>query len=352
MTGLTELKIFIPAAAAFIIGVACTPLLTHFLYKYKLWKRQAGKVALDGTEATTFNSLHADREVGVPRLGGIIVWGSVLLTAALFALLAKYIPSAVLRNIFFISRAQTWIPLATLFVGALVGMVDDFFEILGRGGLRLRTRLGVVALVALLCAVWFYTKLGVSTVSVLFIMHPIPLGPLFIPFFICVALFMYAGGVIDGIDGLAGGLFTSMFVAYAGVSIFEHLYDLAAFCAAVAGALMAFVWFNIPPARFYLSETGTMGLTLALTTVAFLTDTLGGGRGVSALPVIAFPLVVTVLSNIVQMSSKRFFGCKILRIAPLHHHFEALGWPPSKVVMRYWIVGIMCAIVGMTLAIL
>jgi len=307
---------------------------------------------MDGTEAVTFNALHGEREVGIPRLGGVIVWGSVLLTAGLFAALAALFPNSLIQGLAFISRSQTWVPLTTLMAGALVGMVDDFFEILGRGGLRLRTRLLVVALVALLCALWFYYKLGVSTVSILFISEPVALGLIFIPFFICVALFMYAGGVIDGIDGLAGGVFTSIFMAYAGVSVFEHHYDLAAFCAAVAGGLLAFVWFNIPPARFYLSETGTMGLTLALTVVAFLTDTLGGGRGVSALPIIALPLVATVFSNIIQLFGKKFCGRKILRIAPLHHHFEALGWPSYKVTMRYWIVGIVCAIIGMTIAIL
>ena len=128
--------------------------------------------------------------------------------------------------------------------------------------------------------------------------------------------------------------------------------DIAALAAAISGGLLAFLWFNIPPARFYLSETGTMALTLALTVIAFLTDTLGGGRGVSVLPVIALLLVGTVLSNILQMFGKKVLGRKILRIAPLHHHFEALGWPPYKVTMRYWIVGIVTAIIGMSIALL
>jgi phospho-N-acetylmuramoyl-pentapeptide-transferase len=165
-------------------------------------------------------------------------------------------------------------------------------------------------------------------------------------------LFIYAGGVIDGIDGLAGGVFASIFTAYAGIAFLQHQLDIAALCAAIVGGLLAFVWFNIPPARFYLSETGTMGLSLVLVTVAFLTDTIDDGRGVSVLPIIALLLVVTVLSNVLQVLSKRFFGKKIFRVAPLHHHFEALGWPPYKVTMRYWIVGIVAAIVGMVLALL
>ena len=128
--------------------------------------------------------------------------------------------------------------------------------------------------------------------------------------------------------------------------------DIAALSAAIAGGLLAFLWFNIPPARFYLSETGTMALTLALVVIAFLTDTLGEGRGVTVLPIIALPLVATVLSNIAQIVSKKVLGRKLLRVAPLHHHFEALGWPPYKVTMRYWIVGIVAAIVGVAVALL
>ena len=115
---------------------------------------------------------------------------------------------------------------------------------------------------------------------------------------------------------------------------------------------MAFLWFNIPPARFWMTETGTMGLTMTLAVIAFLTDTPGDGYGIVALPIIAFPLVVTVASNILQIASKKFRGKKILRIAPLHHHFEAIGWPSYKVTMRYWIISVICAIVGMTVALL
>ena len=147
---------------------------------------------------------------------------------------------------------------------------------------------------ALLCAWWFYDKLGVSSISFPFITGPLQLGLWFIPFFVLVTLFIYAGGVIDGIDGLAGGIFATIFGAYAGIAFFQDQMDIAALSAAIAGGLLAFLWFNIPPARFYLSETGTMGLTLVLTVIAFLTDTLGGGRGVTVLPIIALPLVATV----------------------------------------------------------
>jgi phospho-N-acetylmuramoyl-pentapeptide-transferase len=343
------MRIFVPATVAFLIGVGITPFLTHYLYKYKMWKQKAGKTAMDGTQASEFNRLHEHKEVGTPRFGGVVVWVSVLLTADLLSLLARVFPDT-FTSLAFISRSQTWVPLSAMAMGALVGFADDLFEVSGKQGLRLRVRLLFVAAVALLCAWWFYAKLGVSAVTVLFVPAPVELGVFFIPFFVLVALFIYAGGVIDGLDGLSGGIFASIFSAYAGLAFFHAQYDVAALCAAIAGGLLAFLWFNIPPARFYLSETGSMALTIVLTVIAFLTDVKGGGRGVSVLPIIALPLVATVASNIIQIFGKKVLGRKILRIAPLHHHFEAIGWPAYKVTMRYWIVGVICAIVGVSLA--
>ena len=164
---------------------------------------------------------------------------------------------------------------------------------------------------------------------------------------------LYASGVIDGIDGLSGGIFASTFAAYAGIAFYQQQYDLAAFCATVLGGILAFLWFNIPPARYYLSDTGTMGLTLALGVVAFMTDSLGGGYGVAVLPVVALPLVITVASDIIQILSKKLRnGKKVFLVAPLHNHFIAKGWPPYKVTMRYWIFAAMCAVLGIVIALI
>jgi phospho-N-acetylmuramoyl-pentapeptide-transferase len=345
------LRIFLPALFAFLFGIGLTPLLTHFLYTYRFWKKRAGKIALDGSPAETFNQLHQTREVGTPRGGGILVWGSVVATAILLSMLAYFFPDS-FQNLTFISRQQTWLPLAALIVGALVGFIDDLWEVKGHGGLRLRYRLAVVIAVSLLCAWWFYAKLDVSSVSFPFLDHPLQLGILFIPAFVAVALSLYAGSIIDGIDGLSGGIYASIFSAYAGIAFFQAQLDIAGFCAAVVGGLLAFLWFNIPPARFYLSETGTMGISLALTAVVFLTDTRGEGVGVAVLPIIAFPLVFTVLSVLLQLISKKIFKKKLFRVAPLHHHFEAIGWPAYKVVMRYWVVAVVCAIIGLSIALL
>ena len=234
-----------------------------------------------------------------------------------------------------------------------MGFVNDLFDIQpsGERGLSVKARLLFVTLVSGFVGWWFYAKLGMTAIGI-----PgdgtFELGMLIIPLFVIVSLGIYAGGVIDGIDGLSGGVFGSAFMAYAGIAYFQNQINLAAFSATLAGAILAFLWFNIPPARFWMTETGTMGLTMTLAVIAFMTDTPADGYGIAALPIIAFLLVITVLSNIIQVISKRFFGRKVFRIAPLHHHFEAIGWPPYKVTMRYWIISIVLAIVGMTIALI
>ncbi len=344
-------KVFAPTTAAFMIGIAITPILVHYLYKYKAWKKNPGKTALDGNEAVEFNKIHQAGEGKTPRMGGIVIWGSVLITTLGLWTLARLFPHSLIAEFDFLTRSQTWIPFCVLLVGAFVGLLNDIYDVAHHGnGMRLRTRLLIVSVVAGAVAWWFYTRLGVAEVSIPFD-GIIYLGIFMIPFFILVSLGLYASGVIDGIDGLSGGIFATIFTAYAGIAFYQQQIDLAVFCGTVAGAILAFLWFNVPPARFWMTETGTMGLTMTLAVVAFMTDTLGDGYGLSVLPIVALPLVLTVLSNILQILSKKIFKKKLFKVAPLHHHFEALGWPGYKVTMRYWIFGIMCAVVGAALAI-
>jgi phospho-N-acetylmuramoyl-pentapeptide-transferase len=208
----------------------------------------------------------------------------------------------------------------------------------------------VVTTTALFSAWWFYEKLEVSSFTLIGY-GSVELGIFFIPFFVLVAIFIYASSVIDGIDGLSGGTFMFIFTAYAGIAFYQNQIDLAALSATITGGILAFLWFNVPPARFYMTETGIMALTMALTTTVFMTDTLGGGEGVSVLPIIGFLLVATVFSDIIQVLSKKVRGKKVFRVAPLHHHFEAIGWPGYKVTMRYWILGFVTAVLGILAAI-
>jgi len=344
-------KIFIPATVAFAIGILITPILTHYLYKHKMWKKQARTIATDGRETPIFNKLHAHKEVGTPKMGGIIIWASAVVTILLFWLAASLFPGSFAEKLNFLSRNQTWLPLFTLLVGALIGLLDDYFEVSGKldyfaGGLSLKKRLTVVFLVGLIGAWWFFFKLEVASIIVPFL-GELNIGLLFIPFFVFVMMAVYSGGIIDGIDGLSGGVFATIFTAYSIIAFFQNQIDLAAFCTVIVGGLLAFLWFNIPPARFYMSETGSMALTLTLTVVAFLT------QQVLILPIIAFPLVVSSLSSIIQLTSKKLRdGKKVFIIAPIHHHFEAIGWPGYKVTMRYWVLSIIFAIIGTIIALI
>ncbi len=342
-------KIFIPAVLAFAVGIAITPVVSHYLYKWQLWKKSSVARTIDGREATLSGKLHGDEVRKTPRMGGVIVWGSVLLTTAVMALAANILPSHAAVKLSFLSRNQTWLPLFTLVVASLAGLADDALVVAGRGtfvggGLSLRKRLFVVLLLGIIGGLWFYFKLGTSGMHIPFD-GTLELGWFFVPFFALVMLAVYSGGIIDGVDGLAGGVFILMFSAYAVIAYSQHQVDLAAFSMVVSGGLLAFLWFNIPPARFFLSETGTMGLTTTLTVVAFLTGQI------LILPIIALPLVLTTGSVIIQLVSKKFRnGKKVFLIAPLHNHFIQKGWPPYKVTMRYWIFSAMCAVLGIVLA--
>ena len=351
MSSIDIIKVLTAAILSFGVGIAITPIITHFLYKYRVWKQVGGKKTLDGKEAVEFNKLHGELETKTPRMGGIVIWASVFMVSLGIWALARLLGGN-LERMDFISRSQTWVPLFALFVGATVGFISDLFDVSFDGkDLNIRWRLFIVSVLALFLGYWFYVKLGIDAISIPFDGY-LYLGWLIIPFFIILSIFLYASGIIDGIDGLSGGVFMFIFIAYSMIAFMQHQIDLAAFSAAVAGALGAFLWFNVPPARFYMTETGSMPMTLTIATLAVMTDKLGGGIGISVLPVIAFLLFVTVLSTVAQVASKKFFGRKLFKIAPIHHHFEAVGWPSYKVTMRYWLLGIMFAIIGVLLSLL
>ncbi|MDO8523583.1 MAG: hypothetical protein Q7S12_04900 [bacterium] len=330
---------------AFFLGIVLTPLLSHYLYKYKLWKKSSVRITIDGREATISNKLHNDEVKKTPRMGGILIWATTLIVALLFWLISIVSDNPFFLKFNFLSRTQTWVPLGIMIAGSLVGLIDDIFVVSEKGkysggGLTATRRILLITLIAALGAFWFYFKLDMSAIF-------IPgagqfnLGWLFPIFYILVTLAVFSGGVIDGLDGLSGGVFANIFAAYAGIAFFQNQIDIAAFCAVIAGSILAFLWFNIPPARFYMSETGMMGLTTTLAAVAFLTD------AVAVLPLIALPLVIESLSVIIQLSSKRFLGRKAFSVAPIHHQFEAMGWPSTKVTMRFWIFSTVFAAFGM-----
>lgn len=347
------IKIFLPAVISFITGILLTPLATHYFYKYRMWRRVARENNIPTEKVGGFAKIHDSKaEVSTPRTGGMIVWISVIFTVAIVAIIDYLFIKDSSNDLYFISRYETLLPFFTLIMASLIGLADDFLQIFGKGKwttdpIVLRyIKIFIILSLGLVISLWFYIKLGYADLYVPW--HGfINLGIFFIPFFILVMVSMWSTSVIDGVDGLSGGVLASVFMAYTLISFFNGQVYLATFCAVVTGATLAFLWFNIPPARFYMGESGMIGLTVTISVIAFITNT------VLLLPIIAFPLFITSLSNVIQISSRKLrHGKKVFLFAPLHHHFEAKGWPKYKVTMRYWIVSIITAILGVIISII
>ncbi|TSC75685.1 MAG: hypothetical protein G01um101430_179 [Parcubacteria group bacterium Gr01-1014_30] len=361
-------KVLLLSALAAAIAFGLTPFLIALLNKAEFWKKNARSKTITGQEAKVIYSLHKDREVSLPRGGGVVIWLTVLIVVLIFWALSFADKPWWLKMFNFLSRGETWLPLFTLAAASLIGLFDDALVVFGNGatqllsrlwrgkeyiagGLPFTARLLVVSAIGLVGGWWFWAKLGWTSVHIPLIFNfpygiDLTLGIWMIPLFIFVMVASWSSGVVDGLDGLAGGIFSSIFGAFAVIAFSQGKIELAAFCAAVFGALFAFLWFNIPPARFYMGETGILGLTSTMAVVAFLTDS------VAVLPIIAGPLVVEVGSIILQLTSKKFRGKKIWLATPIHHHFEAKGLPSYQIVMRFWIVGIVFAIIGTAIRLL
>lgn len=349
-------KIMVLSALSAILAFILAPFLIRFLNKIQFWKKEARTRTITNDHAEVFHSLHKEREVQVPRGGGLLIWISVLILIIVFFGLSFISHPWWLEKFNFLSRKETWLPLFALVAGSIVGLLDDILTVYGKGkytggGMSFLRRLLIVVLIGLVGGWWFFYKLGFNTIHIP-IIHKvsegidITVGLWYIPIFIAVTLACWAGGVIDGLDGLAGGVFASIFGAFSIIAFAQGKADLATFCIVIAGALFSFLWFNIPPARFYMGETGVLGLTSTLAVVAFLTDS------VVVLPIIAGVMVIEVGSIILQLLSKRFRKKKIWLSTPIHHHLEAKGWPAHQVTMRFWIISIVLAVIGTAIRLL
>lgn len=328
-------EVLIFGVFGFMLAMLLTPLYTTLAYRYEWWKKARTK-AVTGEAATMYQKLHAEKHrSNIPTMAGVIF----VLATVLVTLVAN------------LDRSQTWLPLAAMAGAGLVGLLDDILNIknFGNGiaGLRARTKSILIFLVSLVGGWWFFVKLGVDTVHVP-VIGDVFLGWLIVPLFILVVVSTAnAVNISDGLDGLAGGLAVIAFTMYSIIALLQGQYGVAGFCMTLVGALLSYTWFNVYPARFFMGDSGSFALGTALGVVAMLTDT------VLLLPVIGGVFVVEAGSSLMQILSKRLrAGKKIFRIAPIHHHFEAMGWPEAKVTMRFWILGLMCAFSGLILYLL
>jgi phospho-N-acetylmuramoyl-pentapeptide-transferase len=333
----TLIRTLLLGVLGFLVSMIITPIYTNVAYKREWWKKPRA-TATTGEKATIFNQLHgAKLKRHFPTMAGLIFVLSVIIVT---------IP-------FNFARSETWLPLAAFAGAALVGLMDDIINLKGTaakrsGGLSARLKMALTSLVALIGGLFFYYKLDLSEITiplVALVGASIDIGLWIIPLFVLVVVATAnAVNISDGLDGLAGGLTATAFGVYAIIAAMEGRFGIAGFCLTIVGTLLSYTWFNIFPARFMMGDVGSFALGTALGVVAMLTDT------VLLLPIIGLVFVVEAGSSMLQIASKKLRnGKKIFKIAPIHHHFEASGWPETKVTMRFWIIGQVCGAFGLIL---
>lgn len=329
------IRLFSLGFAGFALSMLITPFYTTAAYRYQWWKRQRTE-AWSGVKATVYQQLHAEKHKRhIPTMAGLIF----VVAIAAVTLSAN------------LHRAETWLPLAGMLGAGLIGLFDDIMNVRGNGdgvaGMSVRAKFLLHSAVALAGGWWFFAKLDVASIYVPWV-NQWHIGVFVILlFWLVVMATANSVNITDGLDGLAGGLLASSFTAYAIIAAAEHRIALAGFCLTVVGALLSYTWFNIYPARFLMGDVGSFALGTALGIVAMQTD------AVYVLPIIGAVYVVETGSVIInRMSRKLRHGKKVFLSSPIHHHFEAIGWPETKVTMRFWILGQIAAVAGLIIFLL
>ena len=321
------------ALAGFLFSMMLTPIYTHFAYKYKFWKKQK-KTTVDGKALPIMSKLHAHKFKHVfPTMAGLI--GIVSVTIVTWA--------------FNLDRGQTWLPLAGFLGGALVGVIDDVINIFGSGrgaaGLRGPVKFFLISVVGLILGWFFAVKLGWTSILIPFFGDfEVGIVGMVLIFAFAVVATSNAVNITDGLDGLSGGLAMMAYGSYGVIALFQGKMLLFGFCLTIVGWLLSYIWFNVPPARFMMGDTGSFALGAGLGVVAMMT------KSFLLLPIIGLPFVIEAASSLIQLFSKKFFHKKVFISAPLHHHLEAKGWGEAKIVMRFWIIAGVCAIMGVFIA--
>ena len=323
------------------LSFAWAMLVEPLVYQALLRFGKGKQIRTEG--APVFASLHA-KKAGTPTMGGVMIW-IVVTGLALVLLGLSQIFGGFWSWLSFWSRKQTLLPLAAFVFAALVGLFDDLLGVLGigpkGGGLRVREKVVLYVAIAAVGAWWFYAKLGFNTLHVPF-WGDVTLGLWYVPVFLFVVVAtVFSFNEADGLDGLAGGIALPAYGALGVVAFVQGRYDLAVFTAAIMGALLAFLWHNIYPAKFFMGDTGAMSLGIGIGVLAMLTNTP------LLLPFFCFVLVIESLSVIVQKGHKLVFGKKLFLSTPIHHHFEARGWHETRVTMRFWILSGIAASLGL-----
>lgn len=335
--------ISISSTFTFIIALLLTPWFTKQLVKFKIGK-QIREHALSGEKSSIFSELHAKKS-GTPTMGGLLILGAVIIVI----IFSRILSATGIINHSLLNRKETWIPIFTLITCGILGAVDDYLNVKGIGktkGLSAKLKLLWLTIFSGTGAWWFFSKLGINTINIPGFGY-LEVGWWYIPIFIFVIISTAnAVNFTDGLDGLASGLLIMAFGAFGIIAFVKGMLILATLCGVITGALLAFLWFNIPPAKFYMGDTGSLSLGATLGVIAMLT------QQTLILPIIGFVFVIEALSVIIQLTAKKLFKRKVFKIAPIHHHFEKSGWAEFTVVMRFWIIGAIFATFGTILGLL
>ncbi|MDP3953628.1 MAG: phospho-N-acetylmuramoyl-pentapeptide-transferase [bacterium] len=317
---------------SFVVAFTLAPIILKGLRR-----AGAGKQIRVSEESPIFSSLHKKKE-GTPTMGGLTIWLTLLITTGTLWLLA-YLYDGFWEYLSFVDRAETFLPLAAFLIAALLGLFDDVLGVMRLGdkggGLKVSHKLVVYFLISVVGAWWFTFKLDWQLIHVPFLGN-FDIGWWYVPIFMFIIVASaFSGDITDGLDGLWGGVSLFIYAALGIVAFALGRYDLAAMIGVILGALLAFLWFNIYPAKFFMGDTGAMALGITMGVITMLTNT------VFLLPLFAIVPVVESVSVIAQTISKKLFKRKIFLSTPIHHHFEALGWPESQITMRFWIISVM-----------
>jgi phospho-N-acetylmuramoyl-pentapeptide-transferase len=321
MTDSTNVNLIQGLLLSFAVVVILMPAYVRFLR----WLGMGKKIQ---TELPDSHQVKA----GVPTMGGLLVIGVVL---ALFFIIRGFPPGGIIA------------PIATLiFVGGL-GAFDDYLNAKTGEGISARQKMLWLVVVAVVAAYQIQNTYAIDRIAVPFI------GTVMIDRWVYVAFAAFAiiaaangVNITDGLDGLAGGTLAFAFVAFLLIALLNEPTqpNLAVLCAMIVGGLLGFLWFNVHPAQVIMGDSGSLALGATLAVTALITSQI------LILPVIGLIFVIETLSVIMQVAYfKATHGRRIFRMSPLHFHYQLAGWDEEKITLRFWIIGIICGLVGVTL---
>ena len=275
---------------------------------------------------------------GIPTMGGALFIG---VTSVLWLFVLLLLPQ-VQRDVFI---PQTIVPIGTLIAVGLLGAIDDLVNVRYGFGIRGRHKLVWQLIVGLVAAIYIQRHFGITGVYVPLVGEWEIGGGLFVALALFTIVAMSNGvNLTDGMDGLAGGTAVFAFLSVAFIAASINFPWLTVFCAAMVGAILAFLWFNVHPAEVIMGDTGALALGATLATIALTTGF------VLLLPVLGIIFVAETVSVVIQVGSFKLRGKRIFRMSPLHNHFELIGWAEEKVTIRFWLIGAVAGIAAAVLA--